>query len=707
MAAFPDSLPRPGVLASGSSFIGRAGDLQVIQDRLLSAQDAANLSIVGLPKIGKSSLVYSALIEREQELMARSILPLWIRVSEYAQSADLFSGLVRIALEKLRALGWATSAIERVAEEALEEGLPHRESYALTQRFFQRVHQSRQLRILCALDEFDAVENLFRADAMDFTRLHGLFDNPSWRVVFITLSRIPLKELEVRTQASLSSQSRPAPNLHKVFQEHYVSMFSAEDVREFFSRLSASSLSLPQGYEDWMRFYTGNHPYLLALLAQQLFESQPLDVDQAYQRVEDDFLAYFTEIAGAPEEPQPLRVLLQTLTHTNLPVERAEIEKLLKYGLIYSPAPKEYQVFSLRFQAWLDEVEPVAWQFDLEEEEQITSDLSTDFWTIEVEKIEEQPTQPLVAQGSLWPLWRETELTMRHALAAVLEEKYGPDWFESLKRLHPQLNEKDGKTMFDRCHESLQREIRTWGRQAYANPLAYSAPQDLFALLLAEWPTFRDIFGESEAFWRKCSRLLIEVRVLLAHNREGNLREDERLQALDYYHRILKQLQQWRKPEFAESTQEIDLWMLWRETEQLLRDAVSDALEKKYGPQWFQYLEQLYTQQNDTKMLQNWRRLKFVRQREVQIFGLRPFRNYLDFAYPQELFAIIFSAEWEIFSPIFGRDWIYWQPRTTFFSQMRNPLAHHRELAISGEHFLQAVEYCREIQDVLRNYLDS
>ncbi len=54
-----------GNIVRGERFIGRRDDLQVIEGRVIRPREAGNLAIIGDHRIGKSSLVYKAIIERK------------------------------------------------------------------------------------------------------------------------------------------------------------------------------------------------------------------------------------------------------------------------------------------------------------------------------------------------------------------------------------------------------------------------------------------------------------------------------------------------------------------------------------------------------------------------------------------------------------------------------------------------------------------
>ena len=58
-----------GTIVEGERFIGRKNEIASIHSRVLG-NNYGNLSIVGLPRIGKSSLVWNALLIQKSHLLS-------------------------------------------------------------------------------------------------------------------------------------------------------------------------------------------------------------------------------------------------------------------------------------------------------------------------------------------------------------------------------------------------------------------------------------------------------------------------------------------------------------------------------------------------------------------------------------------------------------------------------------------------------------
>ena len=176
-----------GNIVGGERFIGRTEGLKVLQNRVIRPQEPGNLAVIGEPRIGKSSLVYKATIERKDEIIARNMLPIWTNLGTYDRAAIFLRSLVTNCYDELDDLDWLNDSIDRAFQRVLQDELSWSEGYGCIQRFFEKVRQA-GIRILFILDEFDHARFLFKDDASGFQGLRELSYRPEWRVTFITTS---------------------------------------------------------------------------------------------------------------------------------------------------------------------------------------------------------------------------------------------------------------------------------------------------------------------------------------------------------------------------------------------------------------------------------------------------------------------------------------------------------------------------------------
>ena len=180
-----------GKIVRGERFIGRHRIHSVIERKIIDPVNPGNLAIIGVHRIGKSSLAYKTIIEQKEKLIAKGILPIWIGLSSYKQSSELFSSLVGECVNEMEDLDLLTDKLQRSADRALEDGA----AWDRTKRFFKEV-QKTGYGTLFILDEFDSARIIFKGETA-FQRLRELADLPDYRFSLVLTSRRNIKDIEI------------------------------------------------------------------------------------------------------------------------------------------------------------------------------------------------------------------------------------------------------------------------------------------------------------------------------------------------------------------------------------------------------------------------------------------------------------------------------------------------------------------------------
>ena len=476
-----------GTIVHGERFIGRKDDLQVIESRVIQPPEPGNLAIIGDSRIGKSSLVYKAVLDRKEELIEKRLLPIWLNLSSYDCAAVFFRSLVERCVDELEELNWLSANTRRAAERTLQDELSWNEGYTRIQRFFGKVRQE-GIRVLFILDEFDHARRLFRENVSAFQGLRELAYQPEWRVSYIIISRRTIRDIELQTQAISTFDG--------IFHKHYLGMFDDDGINEYFARFDSVGIPGDVALRRQIAFYCGGHPYLLEMLGYEVVElfrnEQVLDVDKAARRLLSAFLSQYERMIELLREEGALAKILQILVGPAVDVKWTDVENLLKYGFIQQDEQYNYLAFSEHFHTYLEIIDR---QFDWE----------------------------------FWPIWQQTEKALRQLINQVMTQKYGDNWIEALEKAKSHL-----KNIFNRCREAQAREEKSFGNRASRDLLDFTYPGDLFALVFAEWMTFKDIFGKDKNYWNQRSQLLAKIRNPLAHNR-GEIIPSYELQIAEGY----------------------------------------------------------------------------------------------------------------------------------------------------------------------------
>lgn len=478
-----------GKIVHGERFIGRKNIISVIESRIIQPTNPGNLAIIGVHRIGKSSLAYKTIIEQKDRLIANKVLPIWIGLSSYAQSLEFFRSLVDECVNEMEDLDWLTAEIQRAADRALEANA----AWDRIKRFFKKV-QTAGYGTLFILDEFDHARHLFQGDTA-FQRLRELADYPDYRLSLVLTSRRRIRDIEHAAGAN-------SP-FHNIFQMHRLAMFPDEDLKIYFAQFSYVGISISDDSRGRILFYCGAHPYLLEMLGCEIVEmfrrnqDQEIDVDKAAEAVSQSIFEHYDDMIRLLRKEESLKKLIQILFGPVIDVKPTDVTELENYGLIKPSENGTYVAYSEHFHDYL--------------------------------KLHERSTE---FAADLWPLWRDTEKALREVITTTMFKAYGETWIEKLGKARPNL-----KQIFDQCRQAQQKEEKSLGERASQNLIDFTYPTQLFEIIRAKglWENhFRLIFGKDRNYWEERQRLLAMCRNPLAHNRDEILKPYE-LQTVEAY----------------------------------------------------------------------------------------------------------------------------------------------------------------------------
>jgi hypothetical protein len=491
-----------GNMVTGDRFIGRKHDLSVIDSRVTRDQEGANLAIVGETKTGKSSLAHAATIARKDKLLANNILPIWVNLANYDNATDFYNSLVSLCQDELNTLGWLSDTIKLAAKEALADAVPSFEQLKRRQEFFQRVRTSGK-RVIFVLDEFDHARKLFKNSIVNFQRFRDLAYRPEWRVYYITTSRRSIKAIETMSNA--------ISTLTLTFEEHYLGVFSIQDIDEHFDRYSCVNINIPAEVKKQLLFHTGGHPYLLDVIGYQLIEicrereSKEIDFNEGLRRVEYNFLRYFDTLVEYMSESGKLPLLLEALFTKSANYSSEVIHEFIKYGVVKTLPDGRLVGFSDYFHEYMKLVE---------------------------------------RESDLRSIWGRTEIALRSFITASLEEHYGEEWIKKLEKSNASLK----ANVLDPCRERQAREERLFKGRASDNLIDFTYPADLFAIIFAEWNLFQPAFGNDKTYWANRVALLGKIRTVIHHYRDEVLTKDQRRIGEGFCEEILRIIESWYGP---------------------------------------------------------------------------------------------------------------------------------------------------------------
>jgi AAA+ ATPase superfamily predicted ATPase len=488
-----------GKIISGNHFIGRKNEIQIIQNRVFG-EKCGNLAIVGLPRIGKSSLANQAILEYQTQSPQPNILSVWLNMGVNNNAYLFFESLIidvheQILLDK----SLITSNLIKIIKKLDEKKLDFVKKRTLIFEYFSVVKQM-NIRIIAILDEFDAVRKYF--DSTDFHFLRELSYNPSTAVCIVTTSRRYLSDIELSNKDATS-------NFHQTFDNIYLGMYNEEDLTEYWEKFFNSKVPITDEGKQKIYDFTGHHPYLLDLFNFNLFNNLQLDdilgsVERTKKKLNLVIETNYNLIFNLLKEENLHTKLLQMVIGPVYDIRRTDVERIELYNLVIRDNGS-YRGFSNDFHDYLYRTQ---------------------------------------REVPIWDLWTDTEVKLRSIVTIWLEERYGEDWVPKFRKLSPTK-----ELYITKLEEMQQKEQKSFPDTFSQNLLEFTYPAELFdQFMRVEWKWFKTIFSNKEANeWKPIFDVLARIRNPLAHNKMNILKDYERNKAISYCQEIVNRIDAWEQ----------------------------------------------------------------------------------------------------------------------------------------------------------------
>ena len=255
-----ESLENPfadyGNIVSGDRFIGRSKELLKIKERVLGAV-YGNLAIMGLPRVGKSSLAWHAIMDKRDDLESKKTIPIFLGIGSCKDNKSFFKNMVFSMFEEIELVCDNERCIKVLKE--ICRSLQSNYDNNSVQKFF-KIEKRFGYKSIFIFDEFDSVQAFF--DKADFQFLRELSYNPDTHLCLVTTSRKTIEDIEVKDGA--------ISNFAGTFSDLRLGMFSDEDVNEYWQHFK-DKFSPAKEYKDTVRSFVGNHPWLMDKINCKMF----------------------------------------------------------------------------------------------------------------------------------------------------------------------------------------------------------------------------------------------------------------------------------------------------------------------------------------------------------------------------------------------------------------------------------------------------
>lgn len=180
-----------GGTVTGDRFIGREAELRTVASRVFGAGGFGSMAVVGLPRIGKTSLVEEAIRRAEAGSAFRSTVVVRLNVGAVDSVDGLFKSLVEDLAESVRNQELGDDLIDQRTTRILAAPVV---DFHMVRGVFKALRRA-GIRPVCVLDEFDAGRRVFEDTPRCFHWLRELCSNPEFKAAVVLLAKRRLQDV--------------------------------------------------------------------------------------------------------------------------------------------------------------------------------------------------------------------------------------------------------------------------------------------------------------------------------------------------------------------------------------------------------------------------------------------------------------------------------------------------------------------------------
>ncbi len=513
-----------GSIITGDRFIGRKDAIKAIHNRVLG-EPFGNIAIMGLPRIGKTSLAWMALMPLKEQLATKKHFIAYIGTGTISNSTDFFKSLVQSVIEEIEFSDINDSIISKVSSyfsilKRVEQN--QFEFINQVQKIFKFLKRN-GIRLTYILDEFDSAEKIFLVS--DFQILRELSSKPETQICLVTVSRRTIQELEPENGA--------ISNFYGVFSDLRLGAYNSEDISEYWGKAESNGVETTKKYREKVNFVVGKHPYLLDLFNYFMFNSigknRGDDFESIIDETESDlrlnlFNSFDSSLKLLKEENLYAKAF-QLVLGPVYDVSTIDEQKLLKYEFI-------------REISWAEKEQLLGGGLGLKNLNNTSficfSEYFTQYWKLKM------------YETDFWGLWRDTEIAIRDLIKDYLRESFNVNWEEGYLLRYPSEKRTEAINKLTKERDKYQ---KNFGSLASSHIVDYTYPKDMYDLFIAnDWIWFSKIFSTNDkSFWVKVFNELAFLRNPVAHNNSQFVPISRINEAKSYCELILEKISTWRQ----------------------------------------------------------------------------------------------------------------------------------------------------------------
>ena len=489
--------------AIGDYFVGRKSVLDKMHRFVIDANRVNNYHVVGLPRIGKSSLLKAF---REMVLKNHysiDLIVIYISLDKCDDSKTMWrmigNGLRKELKNKFSSSNkYGEFENELEFEEVNDNNIDYEYVCSVA-----RCMKVAGFLGLILIDEFDNFSTI--ASRGTVGQFRTLFSGAEYGIRAVIASRRMIERIEQEVEGSVNAN---VSTLAPVFVNGCkLKTFNEEDMQTYWDTISNKiGCNVSEKFKQEVQYYVGNHPCLLNLLNGSYWVEQEsnnyicdnsADIVLSVELANDLHTAFNWAVWRDLEKWQLLRSLILSTWGPDEDIPNGELSELERYGVINSD-----QVLT-------------------EPDGPIRIAISRYF------------TEWMNLKRYILPFgdeWSKAEGNMREIVKCFCDDMYQGNEINMIRHLETKNQNTiergvesryTAKGRFDAMRNKMTKNINKYPDMS-SSPIDYSDPSDLPEIFFKrEWQWFEQVFGNTWDDWRDKFYTINEIRNIKLHNNQG------------------------------------------------------------------------------------------------------------------------------------------------------------------------------------------
>lgn len=536
---------RTGQIVFGDRFVGRKYEIEEIRKHALD--NRANVAIIGMPRVGKSSLAWESLMSIKEKLIKeRKIIPIYIDVSTIVNKSVFFGKMTSKAVREIKKiyhtnnneisikdfdiehLSEMSNSVEKDGEEYLNNTFYD---------FYEDFYQVTGYQLVYILDEFDKAQKIF--DAPDFLLLRETAYTPETNLSYVTISRKSIKEIETKDKQNLS-------NFHGTFNKYiHLNVFTDEDLSLYWKRI-ASALEITDANIHNIEYIAGKHPLFLDLCCIHLLSEPNIPlIEQANLR--EKLYDEFNQIIEMLNDKGLSNTVKQAVIGPPQNINKQDIDKLIDFGFL--------KIVSAQSKASLLSLTCV-------NKGDNAYVLFSDYFTLLY-------YFRYFLESDYWPQWGITENKIRYIVEEFLKARFGNNWIEKIAI--DNISDSEWTSRWNTLLNRFSKNKKIFFNSSINSPITVAETGELyFQFIKRYWDLWfskvftpikdnellfsNSVISSSSRSWEEIFGFLMKIRRPFAHTNTFILSKEDEVIAKSYCEIILNKIALWEEdkqfPEF-------------------------------------------------------------------------------------------------------------------------------------------------------------